>query len=235
MWMIGRPSGKKATFSDLLLPTSTPGLSFRSSCAATYQPSRRRHANLDDLVRHRVLLVAREITSDWPADELPAAQAAVNAELGRPQHCPESYYRNLTARVDLYIPKSQRQMAAKAREDHAKIARLRHLKEVLYTDPGLLIVDRLDRNPEALLSGTDIDSVWKLVARLNEKERWWGPLMSAWNEIATKTTNPAASELLLKHMIEMVSKLDTNLAEKHGLEMQESASHSKDKDQETDP
>jgi hypothetical protein len=109
-------------------------------------------------------------------------------------------------------------LAIEMQREKAKLERLRYLKEALYSDPSLLIIDHLQRHPEDIGRGDlDFNKFYKLANSLRESERWWSPLMIAWSELAAQTQSQEAASEAMRALLDAIRRLDAKLATRHKL------------------
>lgn len=199
------------------LPSATDGVGFLAHVSGRYRRGRAYHHNRDSFVRSQVLQLARRVSIEWEGDERHSAQDAINAILGESRSCPQGYYHQLVAKVELRIGASELQTAIQAREDRGRVERLRALKASLYTDFGLLAIDCLERQPRPLIDEIKIDDLRRFADELAEREQWWSPLMIAWKELAAQARSPEAVESAMTVLLEAIRQLDATLAARHGL------------------
>lgn len=194
-------------------------MEFDARLRASFVPRRKDHRDRDSLIRTRVLESASDVSGQYGADDAPAAQAAINAKLGGPQDCVDGYYRRLTARVELGVSADAARAAAQRRQDDARVARLRYLRSVLYTDPSLLLIEHFDRNPSASMAPEVLVQKYQALAnQLREAEEWWSPLMVAWSELATQTAGSSDDVIVaMKALLAAINELDGRLAARHSL------------------
>jgi hypothetical protein len=196
------------------LPSALDGIYFEASFRGTFRRGRTRHDDRQALARSDVLEAARQITQRWTADDIADAQDALNAHLGRPTDCVHGFYRQLAVRVELEVSADAAQAARQHREDRARIARLQYLQSVLYSDPTLLAIDHLDRNPEVDVDRQLIDRFHTLARELAHAKEWWAPLMIAWSQLAANTAGaPAKADKALEVLIAAIEALDARLIE----------------------
>ncbi|WP_189329462.1 hypothetical protein [Actinoplanes ianthinogenes] len=111
----------------------------------------------------------------------------------------------------------ERQAAIQTREDARRIERLHRLKAALYSDPSLLVVDFLDRNPNLQITAQDIDRFRKLAHDLRHQEQWWWPVMSAWSDLALQTNSPEAALHVMEALRRAILGLNRELAVRKGV------------------
>ncbi|MFF3671323.1 hypothetical protein [Microtetraspora malaysiensis] len=158
------------------------------------------------------------ITEKWAADQLFAAQDAVNATLGRPSNCRDGIYTDLTAHVQLTVTADGFRAARAERADRARIERLKFLKHSLYIDPSLMAIEYFEQHPEGVASGEiGIANFRKLANELRSFDEWWSPLMAAWSELSANTAPQEAVEQSMHVLIDAIRRLDAKLALKYKL------------------
>jgi hypothetical protein len=159
------------------LDSATPGIPFEATIAIWWRPKRRRQPNLEELVSHEVTTAAREMAQRLEATDLPAAQDAINAIVGTANSTPN--YRLLDVSIQLELSLESREILAQRQADAERIRRLRFLKEHLYGDPALLVLDQIEHRsvrPE----DDEIEYLERLARKLLASERWWFPLLEQW-------------------------------------------------------
>lgn len=201
----------------LSVESATDGAAFELHISGHYTPGTARHIDRESLVRHRISGVAREVCRDFHADEGSIAADALNARLGIPTNCIDRYYWRLTAHARIYVNDDLRALAAQRRADHGRVERLRYLKTALYSDPSLLAVEYLDRDPAAKIDSGRIEELRRYADELRQAEYWWSPLMVAWNELAMRSAASQSTGVAMEILLETIQKFDRSLARKHGL------------------
>jgi hypothetical protein len=93
---------------------------------------------------------------------------------------------------------------------------LNFLKTALYSDPALMAIGFLEQHPDQF-DNIDFSKFRRLADHLNAGERWWGPLMLAWNELASKADSQEAITECMNVLLEVLHRLDSKLANRHGL------------------
>ncbi|MEV1198830.1 hypothetical protein [Microbispora rosea] len=202
----------------LQLPAATSGYFFQARIHGMYRPGRAVHENRESYVRTHVLQVASEISQAWEVDEAVAAESAINAVLGKPARCPNGFYRDLTAHVAISLSAETLHTFTQLREDRARVERLRFLKESLYVDPVLLIIDFLEHRPEIIqIEDFDLHKFFGFANNVRQAERWWAPIMEAWSELAKKTKSTEAVGEAMRILLEAIQRLDSKLATRREL------------------
>ena len=129
-----------------LIDSHTPGVAFEMTGSACWKARRTQHPDIEAVVCEAVAERARAVAIKHDADNIHGAQDEINADLGtisRTRH-----YSELRATIILRISDSAKADALQYRHSIAYIERLRFLKEQLYSDPAMLMLDYLDKNPE---------------------------------------------------------------------------------------
>ncbi|WP_203898190.1 hypothetical protein [Virgisporangium aliadipatigenens] len=158
------------------------------------------------------------ICGRWEADEASSASDAINAEFGAPRSCSQGYFRDLVAEVRIRTSAEARQAAERSRADRARVARLQYLKAALYSDPTLLAIEYLDRNPSAKIDTSRLDGLQKFADEIRHREQWWSPIMRAWDELAVRTMSAESADIAIEVLIDAIRRLDLSLARRHGVD-----------------
>lgn len=198
------------------LPSATKDTCFAASVSGACRPGRRTHQCLIGLARSDILRIASQISVAWDADQWSAAQDAVNAVIGASYDCSRGFYRGLVAQVRLMPDRDAVNAAMQIRVDRARVNRLNFLKTALYSDPALMAIGFLEQHPDQF-DNIDFSKFRRLADHLNAGERWWGPLMLAWNELASKADSQEAITECMNVLLEVLHRLDSKLANRHGL------------------
>jgi hypothetical protein len=198
------------------LPSATKDTCFAASISGTCRPGRRAHQDLVGLARSETLRRASEVSIHWDADQWSAAQDAINAVIGAPHDCSSDFYRRLAAQVRLMPDKDAVNTAMQIRLDRTRVNRLNFLKTALYSDPTLIAVWYLEQHPDRV-DDINFDKFRRLADQLQAGEHWWGPLMLAWNELASKADSQEAIKECMNVLLEVLHRLDSRLANRYGL------------------
>jgi hypothetical protein len=198
------------------LPSATPQIAFEAQMKATFQSGRTQHNALEALVRSNVVDAARETAQKWHADEIDAAQDAINARLGKATDSPGGTYRRLIASAKLRISAAERDAANQWRNVRHKIEHLEYLKAQLYSDPSLLMIDYLEREGAQIMS-LDVNTFHRIVISIRQFDHWWSPLMVAWSELAARADSPETLNGTMAILLDSIRRLDSKLADRHGL------------------
>lgn len=200
----------------LRLPSVNELIAFDADITARYRPGRARHRDREAYIRARVLSIARSSAQEWYADEVASAEDAINARLGKPDRCYDGIYHDLTAHVKLQIGAKTREAAERDREDRARIDRLKFLKLALYSDPSLLIIEHAEKSKKPVPE-ENFEAYWRFSDRLQSRDRWWSPLMAAWNAMAAETKSEASVDYSMRVLLAAIRRVDARLADQDGL------------------
>ncbi|MGW1693445.1 hypothetical protein [Streptomyces sp. NPDC002399] len=174
---------KTASAQPRRLTSATPGIPFEATLSAWWKPRRRsRHLNIEELVRHDITAIACEQAQRLEATDLPAAQDAINAAVGDPDPRSNTHYRLVKVEVLLNLSKESREVLAQRQADTERIRRLHFLKERLYDDPALVVLDRLEHRSERP-TDDEVEYIQRLARSLRANESWWHPLLEQWEQL----------------------------------------------------
>ncbi|MFC0623261.1 hypothetical protein [Kribbella deserti] len=200
------------------LPTALEAIRFDAAITGSFTPGSARHSEVTSVVLVDACNRAASISQAFGADDVLAAGAAINADLGRPRDCPNDHYKQLTVTVGLTVTAEAARAAAEHRRDEARIARMKHLRSVISSDPSLLAIEYLDRNPGAPPDLAKIVEYYKMAGYLQEAGEWWGSLLAAWNElVAISGKTPQERARVMKRLRDAIYEMDAGLAAKHCL------------------
>ncbi|MFE5143948.1 hypothetical protein ACFRDV_41085 [Streptomyces fagopyri] len=180
-WPWQSPLRTTACSRPRLLPTATDGISFEAVYTIVWRPLRHSHPNTEEAVRTHVHTAALDTAARLPANDLPAAQDAVNGALPHGYRSP--HYRLVSARVALNLPAAAKDVLHQQQADDQRIRRLRFLKEHLYDHPGLVVLDRLEHHSPGALSDDHVAELQHLARLIASCDRWWSPLMQQWEQL----------------------------------------------------
>jgi hypothetical protein len=157
-----------------LLESRTPGMPFRMSGSAQWVSGKLMHPRIEALVRDTVTSKAQEIAAGRYADDVHGTEDAINSNLGPGNIQDTLYYSGITAAITLArLDEQDIANSRKFRESLAQIERLRFLKDQLYSDPSMLLLDYIDRNPGKLAEIPDLASFQHLALKVSNGDRWW--------------------------------------------------------------
>ncbi|MFF8592768.1 hypothetical protein ACF061_15205 [Streptomyces sp. NPDC015220] len=89
----------------------------------------------------------------------------------------------MVARAALRLSPAARETLAQRTADEYRVRRLRFLKEDLYDRPGLIVVDRLERQAADALSGGHVAELQRLARLISSCDRWWFPVLQQWEQV----------------------------------------------------
>lgn len=164
------------------LSSATPGIPFEATITVWWRPKRSRHLNLEDLVRHDVTAAASEMAQHLEAHDLPSAQDTINAAVGTPKPIKAVHYQLVKVDILLGLSPASREILAQRQADTERIRRLRFLKEQLYDDPALVVLDQMEHHSGRLKSD-EVEYIQRLARSLQANESWWRPLFEQWQAL----------------------------------------------------
>lgn len=167
-----------------LIDSRTPGVAFEMTGSVWWKARRTQHPDIEAVVRETVAERARAVAIKHDADNLHGAQDAINANLGtisRTRH-----YSELRATVILRISDSAKADALQYRHSIAYIERLRFLKEQLYSDPAMLMLDYLDKNPGKTADLPELAHFQQLALKVTNGEKWWCRVLEALDKLSAE-------------------------------------------------
>lgn len=173
-----------------LLESRTPGVPFRMSGSVRWVPGKLMHPRTEALVRDVVTSKAQEIAVSRYAEDVHGTEDAINSNLG-PGNIPDApYYSGITAAITLIHPDEQDiANSRKYRDSLAQIERLRFLKDQLYSDPSMLLIDYIDRNPGKLAEIPDLASFQHLALKISNGDRWWCQVLHVLERLSTEISD----------------------------------------------
>ncbi|WP_405939240.1 hypothetical protein OG338_23800 [Streptomyces sp. NBC_00726] len=171
-----------------LLPSATEGIAFEARYTITWRPLWRVPSNVEETARATVHAAAAETAVRLRASDVPAAQDAVNATLGRlprraPNHC------LLSAKVALGLPGAAQELLAQEAADEQRVRRLRFLKKNLYDHPDLIVLDQLEHHAPGALGDEHIAELQRLARLIRSCDQWWFPLLEQWQQVGQGFTD----------------------------------------------
>jgi hypothetical protein len=172
-----------------MLESRTPGVAFEMTGSAWWKPRRASHPDVETVIRETVFRRAQAIASDRYADDLHGAQDAINADLGARRHKRSPYYSRLTAQVTLRLSNRAMSRSLEYRESVARVERLRFLKNELYSDPSMLLLDHLDRNPGKLADPPDPASFQRLALMVSKSDQWWCRILNVLDRLSSEVSD----------------------------------------------
>lgn len=167
-----------------LLDSRTPGVAFEMTGSAYWKARKKRHPDIEAVIRDTVTKRAQAIASVRYADDVHGAQDAINAALGTGHHERNRYYSNLTGRITLQLNKQGMANALEYRATVARLERLHFLKKQLYSDPSMLILDYLENHPQELTGPPDLDHFQRLALKISNGEEWWCRILDVLDKLS---------------------------------------------------
>jgi hypothetical protein len=201
-----------------LLDSRTPGVAFEMTGSTWWKARRTRHPDIEAIVRDAVVERARIVAIKHDADDLHGAQDAINTDLGplsRTRH-----YSDLRATVVLRITDQARADALQYRHSIAHIERLRFLKQQLYSDPAMLMLDYLDKNPGKTADPPDLAQFEKLALKITNGERWWCWVIDALDRLSAKVSDEHGNLYLIEMMFAALQDKAPDLFNQHSAQNQ---------------
>ncbi|MGC0318962.1 hypothetical protein [Kitasatospora acidiphila] len=149
-------------------------------------------------------------------EEIRAAEDCLNADLGQEFDYAGGYLNRLTATVQLYLDVDTRRAAEQARDDRARISRLRYLRTQLYSDPELLLLEYLDRHPDQLTT-VAIQPFQQLARSLRVGGKWWYPLLDALEKLSSNTDPVCGEVTAMTALLKAFREAAPELIDRHSL------------------
>lgn len=171
-----------------LLPSASDDIAFEAVYTITWRPLWRVPPNAEETVRATVHATAVRTAARQGASDVPAAQDAVNAALGRlPRRAPN--YCLLSVDAALSLPGTAQELLAQRAADERRIRRLRFLKENLYDHPDLVVLDQLEHHAPGALGDEHVADLQRLARLICSSDRWWFPLLQQWEQVGQGFTD----------------------------------------------
>ncbi|MEU5418723.1 hypothetical protein ACH4UT_02110 [Streptomyces sp. NPDC020799] len=177
-----RKSRKTTSAQPRQLGSATPGIPFEALITIWWRPKRSDHLNLEEQVRHDVTDAARKVAQSLEATDLPAAQDAINAAIGTPAPAKNPHYQLMEVDIQLGLSSASRETLAQRQADVERVRRLRFLKEQLYDDPALVVLDRIEHHSDRP-KGDELEYFQRLSRSLQANDSWWRPLLEQWEQL----------------------------------------------------
>lgn len=179
------------------LPSATEGIEFVARFEVVWRPRHRREPNLADSMRADVVEIASQASVRRTAYDLTAAENFVNARLAAWGSTATSRYRHITPRVSLSLSEDVADMLTQRRADEERVRRLTFLKTRLYSDPALVVLEYLERNPGA--PGDELINRYLHALNLIDSSRaWWAPLLEGGEALAQQLSAPDLAYILMR-------------------------------------
>jgi hypothetical protein len=178
------------------------------SGSAWWKPRHTRHPDIQaaavlDAVFHQ----AQDIAITRHADDFRGTQDAINANLGAIQRSRDThFYSALTAKVTLTLSNEAAADALAYRHSLAYVKRLRFLREQLYSDPAMLMLDHLEKNPGKADELPDMAHFQRIAMKVSNGERWWCRILDAMDRLAPHTTDQDGNLLAMDVLIRVLKE-----------------------------
>lgn len=196
------------------LPSATEGIDFTAMVEVVWRPRRRREPNLHDSMRADVVETASQASIKCTAYDLRAAENFVNAQLAAWAGTPPSRYRRISPRVSLSLSEGAADVLAQRRADEERVRRLTFLKTSLYSDPALVVLEYLERNP-----GQTGDELIKrylhALGLINSSGQWWAPLLEGGEALAQRLSAHDLAYMLMRALTATISELTQEEPRQH--------------------
>ncbi|MFG2024823.1 hypothetical protein [Streptomyces sp. NPDC048825] len=187
-WPWHRAARTSTSVQPRLLPSATDGIAFEAGYTISWRPLWRVPPNVEEAVRTAVHATACETAARLGASDVPAAQDAINAALGRlPRRAPD--YCLLNVHAVLGLPKSAQDLLAQQAADKQRISRLRFLKDNLYDHPDLVVLDQLEHHAPGALGDEHVVELQRLARLIYSCDSWWFPLLEQWEKVGQGFTD----------------------------------------------
>jgi hypothetical protein len=180
------------------LDSRTPGVAFEMTGSAQWKPGRTSHRDIEAVICNVVVHRAQAIAAQRYGDDIRSAQDAINADLSICRRERSPHYSSLAATVTLRLSKQNMTSALEFRDSLARIERLRFLKQQLYSDPSMLLLDYLDRNPEKLDEPPDFARFQQLALRVSNGDRWWCRTLDILDKISSEVPDEHGNLYVMK-------------------------------------
>lgn len=181
-----------------LLESLTPGAPFEMTGTARWKSRWRRNPEAEVAAREAIVQRARNIAITRYADDIHGAQDAINADLCVNPLRKTRYYSRLTATITLRLSGQAEADARKYRQSLAHIKRLHFLKEQLYSDPAMLMLDYLDKNPGKASQLPDLAQYQKLALKVRDGERWWCQILDVLDKLSSNIADQDGNFYVMK-------------------------------------
>jgi hypothetical protein len=162
---------------------------FKMCGSARWRPGWTSHAAVEVLVRDIVVRRARDIAADRYADDIRGAEDAINADLVASRSEQNPYFSDLTATITLGLSERDLVNSREYRDSLARVERLRFLRNELYSNPSMLLLDYLDRNPGHLAEPPDLARFQRLALKVSNGEQWWSQILDVLDKLSAKVSD----------------------------------------------
>lgn len=199
-----------------MLESRTPGVAFEMTGSAWWKPRRIVHSDVETVVHEAVFQQAQEIASKRYADDVYGAQDAINAHLGARHYEHSPYYSRLTAKITLRLSKQGMNRSLEYRDCVARVERLRFLKDELYSDPSMLLLDHLDRNPDKLSDLPNPAEFQRLASMVAKNDQWWSRILYVLDRLSSEVSDRDGNFYAMNVLLTAMQKAAPDLFNEHG-------------------
>ncbi|WP_143098988.1 hypothetical protein [Streptomyces sp. yr375] len=175
------------------------------------------HYTPESMVITELVRMATSVTECWDALDSKGAEDALNSALGRPRPIHSLPDSELSARVQLTLSSQARADAEQYHEDRTRLARLRYLKEQLYSDPEMVLLDRLEQRPGDIET-LDIKDFQRLSRSLRVGGTWWYPLLDCLEALSKELPRQHGDLIAMKLLLKAFKDTLPELIDRHGLQ-----------------
>ncbi|WP_145987831.1 hypothetical protein [Streptomyces hygroscopicus] len=174
------------------------------------------HYTPESMVITELMRISTPVTECWDALDSRGAEDALNATLGQPRPIHGLPKSELSARAQLTLSSQARADAEQYHEDRTRMARLRYLKEQLYSDPEMVLLEHLERRPGDI-QNLDIKDFQRLSRSLRVGGSWWYPLLDCLEALSEELPKQHGDLIAMKLLLKAFKDTLPDLIDKHGL------------------
>jgi hypothetical protein len=110
--------------------------------------------------------------------------------------------------VVLGLSEQAQRFVAQHRADVDRFEHLRFLHSQIYSNPALVVVERIERHAERL-DDTELQHLERLARSLKAGQEWWYPMLSAWEAVVAGINDDNRRQLAMSVLLDAISKLTT--------------------------
>ncbi|MET9811732.1 hypothetical protein [Streptomyces sp. NPDC006355] len=199
------------------LPSATKGISFKAVFSARWiLADGVDHYTPESIVITELMRIATPVTECWDALDSKGAEDALNATLGHVRQIHGLPDSELSARAQLTLSAKARADAEQYHEDRTRLARLRYLKEQLYSDPEMVLLEHLERRPGDIET-LDIKDFQRLSRSLRVGGSWWYPLLDCLEALSKELPKQHGDLIAMKLLLKAFKDTLPDLIDRHGL------------------
>lgn len=199
------------------LSSATKDIPFKAVFSARWiLPGEADHYTPESVVITELMRISTPVTECWDALDSRGAEDALNATLSRPRPIHGLPDSELSARAQLTLSAQARADAEQYHEDRSRVARLRYLKEQLYSDPEMVLLEHLERRPDDIQS-LDIKDFQRLSRSLRVGGSWWYPLLNCLEALSKELPKQHGDIIAMKLLLKAFKDTLPDLIDRHGL------------------